>query len=93
MATDQTNICRATWDYACESTMNPRVRVLLMTLSEFYGRDVTADQLAQATGASPDRTRRALRKLRAEGIVTSTQVLFNGRWVYSWSLKAERLGL
>lgn len=93
MAINESDICRAAWDYACGSTMNPRIRVLLMTLAEFHGREATADELAQAIGASPDRTRRALRKLRAEGIVSSTQVLSDGRWVYSWSLKVERLGL
>jgi transcription initiation factor IIE alpha subunit len=93
MAETLEHVCLAMWDYACESTKNPRVRVLLMTLAEFHERDVTADELARSTGASTDRTRRALRKLREEGVVGSTQVLREGRWVYAWSLKLERLGL
>lgn len=80
------------WSFAQQNEANSRVRVLLLALARTYGRTSSTEELAHDTGVSLDRTRRALRRLRADGAVRSTQVVRNGRWVYGWEIKLEGLG-
>jgi transcription initiation factor IIE alpha subunit len=81
----------AAWTFARGTDVNPRARVLLLALARTSGRSSTAEELAQASGVSLDRTRRALRKLRAKNVVRSSQVVREGKWVYGWDLNLENL--
>ena len=83
----------AAWCFAQQNEANSRVRVLLLALARAYGRTSSAEELAHDTGVSLDRTRRALRRLRAQGAARSTQVVRNGRWVYGWDIRLEGLGI
>jgi DNA-binding IclR family transcriptional regulator len=82
----------ASWRYARENKLNSRVRVLLLALARVCGRASSVEEIAHDTGVSLDRTRRALRRLRAQGAVRSTQVVSNGRVVYGWEIQLEGLG-
>jgi len=82
----------AAWRFAQENQLNSRVRVLLLALARSYGRSSSVEELAETTGVSLDRTRRALRRLREEGAARSLQVSRNGRWVYGWEIQLEGLG-
>jgi DNA-binding IclR family transcriptional regulator len=80
------------WRFAHENQLNSRVRVLLLALARACGHTSSVEELAYDTGVSLDRTRRALRGLRAQGAARSTQVVRNGRWVYGWEIQLEGLG-
>ena len=83
----------AAWRYAQENELNSRVRVLLLALARSYGHTSSVEELAHDSGVSLDRTRRALRRLRVQGAVRSTQIVRNARWVYGWELQLEGLGI
>jgi hypothetical protein len=83
----------AAWTFARETDVNTRACVLLLALARTYGRSTTTEELAHASGVSLDRTRRALRKLRAKDVVRSSQVAREGRWVYGWDLNLENLAV
>lgn len=90
--TNRERTCEAAWRFARENKLNSRVRVLLLALARACGRASSVEELAETTGVSLDRTRRALRRLRAQGAVRSTQVVRHGRWVYGWEIQLEGLG-
>jgi transcription initiation factor IIE alpha subunit len=81
----------AIWRYAYSKETKTRVRLLCMALASKYGHSPTAEELARATAAGVDRTRRSLRKLRSKGVVRSVQVNQDGRLVYGWELNLEQV--
>jgi transcription initiation factor IIE alpha subunit len=81
----------AVWRYAYTKETKTRVRLLCMALASKYGHSLTAEELAMATAAGVDRTRKSLRKLRSKGVVRSVQVNQDGRLVYGWELDLEQL--
>jgi transcription initiation factor IIE alpha subunit len=79
------------WRYAYSKETKTRVRLLCMALASKYGHTLTAEELAIATAAGVDRTRKSLRKLRSKGVVRSVQANQGGRLVYGWELNLEQL--